>query len=187
MPYKTLPVTNDHAQFVIESIKFLHHTKDRYMKAVFIPLLLISSVLSTSVFAADSPQAANSEASTLARKNYPDLPPPAGPYSIAVRHGKTLYLSGMTAFGSEAQGKGMLEQAEAIFDQMERVTQAEGIGMENLIKVTIFVTSMDDVAALRQMLAQQYGGANPASSLVRVVELAAPGLNIEIEAVFALS
>lgn len=51
----------------------------------------------------------------------------------------------------------MLEQAEAIFDQMERVTQAEGIGMENLIKVTIFVTSMDDVAALRQMLAKQYG------------------------------
>lgn len=121
----------------------------------------------------------------IVRKNYPSLPAPAGPYSIAVAHNNTLYLSGMTAYGTPAQGKGMLAQAEAIFGQMRLVTQAEGISMKNLIKVTIFVTSMDDVAALRQFLLKQYDGENPASSMIQVAGLAAPGLNIEIEAVFA--
>ena len=156
------------------------------MKTYLFTLLLISSVLSASVFAADTPQPVNRENTMLIRKNYPDLPAPAGPYSIAVRHGNTLYLSGMTAYGTPAQNKGMVEQAGAVFDQIKLVTQAEGISMKDLIKVTIFVTSLDDVAALRQVLSQQYDGSNPASSLIRVAGLAAPGLNIEIEAVFAL-
>ncbi len=113
------------------------------------------------------------------------MPAPAGPYSIAVSHGDTLYLSGLTAYGTPAQGKNVVEQADAIFAQMRQITEAEGIGMKDLIKVTIFVTSMDDVAWLRQTLVKQYAGEYPASSMIQVAGLAAPGLNIEIEAVFA--
>ncbi|ROL90345.1 enamine deaminase RidA [Pseudomonas chlororaphis] len=128
----------------------------------------------------------NGETSVINRKNYPSLPEPAGPYSVSVRHNGTLYLSGMTAFGTPAQGKDIARQAEAIFEQIKRVTQAEGIGMRDLIKVTIFVTSMDEVGALREVLSKNYGGAYPASSLVRVAGLFSPEVNIEIEAVFAV-
>ena len=41
----------------------------------------------------------------IERKNYDALGPAVGPYSHAVKNGNTLYLSGFTAFGTEAQGK----------------------------------------------------------------------------------
>lgn len=122
----------------------------------------------------------------LTRMNYASLPQPAGPYSIAVRHNGTLYLSGITAFGTAAQGKGVACQADAVFAQIALVIDAEGISMENLIKVTIFVTAMDDIGELRQTLVKHYCGAHPASSLVQVAGLFSAEVNIEIEAVFAL-
>jgi 2-iminobutanoate/2-iminopropanoate deaminase len=122
----------------------------------------------------------------LLRKNYASLPPPAGPYSVAVRHNGTLYLSGMTAFGTPAQGRSVAEQAQAIFDQIRRVTEAESIGMKDLVKVTIFVTSMENITSLRDVLTRNYDGAYPASSLVKVAGLFSPEVHIEIETVFAL-
>jgi len=127
----------------------------------------------------------NGENTMVVRKHYPSLPAPAGPYSVAVHHNGTLYLSGMTAFGTPAQGKDIASQAEAIFEQMKQVTQAEKITMRNLIKVTIFVTSMNDVGALREVLSKNYDGAYPASSLVKVAGLFSPEVNIEVEALFA--
>ncbi|WP_273829712.1 RidA family protein [Pseudomonas chlororaphis subsp. aureofaciens] len=156
------------------------------MKALVVACLIAGAASSLPVFAAGSPNSSSGENSMITRTNYPALPEPAGPYSVAVRHNNTLYLSGMTAFGTPAQGKDIARQAEAIFEQMQRVTQAEGIGMRELIKVTIFVTSMDDVGALRSVLSKHYDGSYPASSLVKVAGLFSEDVNIEIEAVFAL-
>ncbi|WDH33005.1 RidA family protein [Pseudomonas chlororaphis] len=156
------------------------------MKALAVACVLAGLINALPASAADSPISANGETSVITRKNYPSLPEPAGPYSVSVRHNGTLYLSGMTAFGTPAQGKDIARQTEAIFEQIKRVTQAEGIGMRDLIKVTIFVTSMDEVGALREVLSKNYGGAYPASSLVRVAGLFSPEVNIEIEAVFAV-
>ena len=158
------------------------------MKIHLLLSLLISLFFTTSTFAADTnkQKPTHNEDSTLIRKNYPNLPAPSGPYSIVVRHNNTLYLSGITAFGTPAQDKGMAEQAKAIFEQIKQITQAEGIGMRELIKVTIYVTSTDDITTLRQLLSEQYEGHNPASSLIHIAGLAAPELNIEIEAIFAI-
>ncbi|MFY9962099.1 RidA family protein [Pseudomonas sp.] len=156
------------------------------MKALVVACLLAGTVSSLPVVAADSPNPRNGERSMLSRMNYPTLPEPAGPYSVSVRHNGTLYLSGITAFGTPAQGKDIATQAEAIFSQIQRVTQAEGIGMRNLIKVTVFVTSMDDIGSLRAVLSKHYEGSYPASSLIKVAGLFSPDVNIEIEAVFAV-
>ncbi|MFA2533581.1 RidA family protein [Pseudomonas chlororaphis] len=156
------------------------------MKALAVACVLAGLVNALPASAADTPISGNGETSMVIRKNYPTLPEPAGPYSVSVRHNGTLYLSGMTAFGTPAQGKDIAKQAEAIFEQVKRVTQAEGIAMHDLIKVTIFVTSMDEVGALREVLSKHYDGAYPASSLVRVAGLFSPEVNIEVEAVFAI-
>lgn len=156
------------------------------MKSLAFACLLVGSITCLPSMTTASPTAANGETVVLTRKNYPSLPEPAGPYSVSVHHNNTLYLSGMTAFGTPAQGKGMAQQADAIFEQMKQVTQAEGISLRDLIKVTVFVTSMDDVGALREVLSKHYDGAYPASSLVRVAGLFSPEVNIEIEAAFAI-
>ncbi|WP_428943345.1 RidA family protein [Pantoea sp. FN060301] len=120
------------------------------------------------------------------RKNYPELGEVKAPYVHAVKHLHTLYISGLTAFGTAAQHAGIAEQAEEVFSQIRKVAQAEGTNFSSLIKVTIFITSFEEIDALREVLYRNYGNALPASSLVEVSRLFSPDLKIEIEAVFGL-
>ncbi|AUX92556.1 RidA family protein [Mixta gaviniae] len=121
------------------------------------------------------------------RKNYPQLGEVKGPYVHAVRHGETLYISGLTAFGSDAQKEGIAAQAEAIFHQLNVIARAEGTTLHALLKVTIFVTSLREIDALRAVLYRHFGDHLPASSLVQVSQLFSPDLSIEIEAILALN
>ncbi|MEN4545815.1 RidA family protein [Pantoea agglomerans] len=120
------------------------------------------------------------------RKNYPQLGEVKAPYVHAVKHGATLYVSGLTAFGTAAQQGDMAEQAEAIFDQLRAVAAAEHTSLAALLKVTIFITSFTEITALREVLYRNYGEHLPASSLVQVSGLFSTDLRIEIEAIFAL-
>lgn len=104
------------------------------------------------------------------RKNYPQLGEVNAPYVHAVKHGTTLYVSGLTAFGTAAQQGNMAEQAEAIFEQLRAVAAAENTSL----------------AALRDVLYRHYGEHLPACSLVQVSGLFSTDLRIEIEAIFAL-
>ncbi len=123
---------------------------------------------------------------TVDRINYPELGLPVGPYTHAVIHGDTLYTSGFTAFGTEAQSGSIGQQARAIFAQLEIIAKQKNISMDNLIKVTVFVTELTDMTALRDTLSDLYGTHVPASSLIKIESLFAAELKIEIEAVFAL-
>lgn len=120
------------------------------------------------------------------RKNYPQLGEVKAPYVHAVKHGETLYVAGLTAFGTAAQQGDMAEQAESIFDQLRAIAAAEHTSLASLLKVTIFITSFTEITALREVLYRNYGEHLPASSLVQVSGLFSADLRIEIEAIFAL-
>jgi 2-iminobutanoate/2-iminopropanoate deaminase len=122
----------------------------------------------------------------IVRKTYASLAPAVGPYSHAVKNGNTLYLSGFTAFGTDAQGQSMEKQAQAILEQIEAVAREEGTDLRSLIKVTMFITDFSQVGELRNVLAHHYRGNLPASSLVEVSALFSKDLNIEIEAIIGL-
>ncbi|MEH6631018.1 MAG: RidA family protein [Halopseudomonas aestusnigri] len=122
----------------------------------------------------------------IQRINFPELGMPVGPYTHAVVHGDTLYTSGFTAFGTKAQSGTLAEQALAISAQLNIIATQQNTTMENLIKVTVFVTDLTDIVALRETLIDLYGDHTPASSLIKIEALFAPELKIEIEAVFAL-
>lgn len=120
------------------------------------------------------------------RKNYPQLGEVKAPYVHAVKHGNTLYVSGLTAFGTSAQKGSIAEQAEAIFGQLHQIATAEGISLASLLKVTIFVTSLKDIDSLRVVLFRHFGQHLPASSLVQISGLFSADLLVEIETIFAL-
>ena len=122
----------------------------------------------------------------IIRKNYPELGEVKAPYVHSVKHGSTLYVSGLTAFGTPAQHTGIVEQAEEIFSQIRKIASAEETDFSALIKVTIFITSFEDIDALRHVLFHYYGDHLPASSLVQVSALFSPDLKIEIEGIIAL-
>jgi 2-iminobutanoate/2-iminopropanoate deaminase len=123
---------------------------------------------------------------SLVRKNLAELGLPVGPYTHAVVHGDTVYTSGFTAFGSEAQDGPAGDQTSAVLDQLDTLARAFGRSLRDLVKVTVFVTDPADIPGIRTVLTDRYGDAVPASSLVMVAGLFAPELKIEIEAVFAL-
>ncbi|WP_313382903.1 RidA family protein [Pantoea sp.] len=124
--------------------------------------------------------------SAIERINYLALGEVKAPYVHAVKHGNTLYVSGLTAYGSAAQTGSVAEQAKVIFDQFQLIAEAENKTLSALLKVTLFITSFEDIDALRQVLFHYYGDHLPASSLVQVSALFSPDLKIEIEAVMAL-
>ncbi|CUW17061.1 Putative reactive intermediate deaminase TdcF [Serratia grimesii] len=123
---------------------------------------------------------------SLKRINYPHLPTPGAPYVHAVRHGDTLYISGLTAFATEAQGQATQQQTQAILEQLATITAAEGTNLKALIKITVFLTNISDLQTIRPVLFDYFDGALPACSLVAVSALFSPLVSVEIEAVVAL-
>ena len=124
---------------------------------------------------------------SLQRINIPELGMPVGPYVHAVVHNNVVHSSGFTAAGTAHQNSPIADQAEAVFDQLERLARHLGTDMDKLIKVTVFVTDLSDIASLRDRLLMLYGTHLPASSLIKVDQLFLPELKIEIEASFALA
>jgi 2-iminobutanoate/2-iminopropanoate deaminase len=120
------------------------------------------------------------------RKNYPHLAQPVGPCVQAVKHNGMLFLSGLTALGSSAQGRGITEQAEAIFKAIASIARTERTDISSLVKVTMFVTSLQFVRELRAALTKQFGDCSPMSSLVQIGKLLSPEVLVEVEAVLAV-
>jgi len=122
----------------------------------------------------------------IQRKNYPELGEVLGPYSHSVIHNNTLYTSGLTAFGSDSQTQSIEAQTRRIFSQIELICQSHNVALKNLIKVTLFVSDLTQMDALRSTLFDLYGDYIPASSLIKVDALFSEDLKIEVEAIIAL-
>ena len=124
------------------------------------------------------------------RKNYPDIAPAGASFSRGVRVGNLLFVAGCTARGTEAQGKGIIEQLEVTLDRIARIVAEEGGAPADIVKITTFVTSIPDWRTHREaqeaLFAEYFRGQYPANTLVEITALAEPGLDVEIEAIAEL-
>lgn len=117
------------------------------------------------------------------------MAPPVSHYCDAVRFGDLLFISGMV--GVDGNGKVIGEgdaarQTRQIFENMGRVLSAFGAGFGDVLKVTVFLTDIDDRARINPVRREFFGAARPASTLVEVSRLVRPELLVEIEAVVGL-
>ncbi len=120
------------------------------------------------------------------RINYEQLPQIVGPYVHATKHNQTLYISGLTAYGTHAQSSDISAQTQEILNQLLTILELEKRSRSDIVKVTIFVKDITMLATIRQELFQFYEGNLPACSLVEISQLIHPDLLIEFEAVVAL-
>jgi 2-iminobutanoate/2-iminopropanoate deaminase len=110
-------------------------------------------------------------------------------YSQAVEvpaNARWLHISGQV--GATPDGtilKGFEAQAKQCWANVTALLAAGGMGVEDLVKVNIFVASADVVAASRKIRDEALKGAEPASTYLVVAALAHPDLVVEIEAVAA--
>lgn len=114
------------------------------------------------------------------------LAEPISHFTDAVRAGDALFLSGIVAVDAKGDlvgGDDVVAQARQVFDNMRAVLGAAGCGFEDVVKVTIFLTDIDERPRINPVRQEMFGAARPASTLVEVPRLAVPGARIEIEAV----
>jgi len=107
---------------------------------------------------------------------------PVGPYSPVVRAGPWLICSGQLglADGSLVEG-GVAAQARRALGNMASLLQAEGSGLDDVVKTTVFLTDMADFAALNEVYVAAFGDHRPARSAFAVAGLPLGAL-VEIEA-----
>lgn len=118
------------------------------------------------------------------------LPAPLSHYTDAVRFGNILLISGLTAHDSEGRlvgGADAAAQTRQILTNIKLVLDAAGATFADILKVTVFLTNIDDRAAINPVRQEFFGAARPASTLIEVSRLALPEMKVEIEAIVGLS
>lgn len=115
-------------------------------------------------------------------------PDPYEPFRLALgyRVGDLIFVSGQAAIDQNGQAVGAGDfdaQAEQTFANLERVLAAGGSSLENVVKVTIFLTDMANFPKIVELRGKWFTAPYPADTIVEVTALALPELMIEIEAV----
>lgn len=111
---------------------------------------------------------------------------PISHFTDAVRAGGLLFVSGIVAVDGEGQlvgGDDVVAQTRQVLDNMHAVLAAGGCGFEDVVKVTVFLTDVDDRPLINPLRQEAFGSTRPASTLVEVPRLAVEGAKVEIECV----
>ena len=119
----------------------------------------------------------------------PELVSPLGHYSDAVRLKDLVFVSGCVPLDQDGKlvGEGdFLAQARQTFENLGHVLRASGTDFPHVLKLTIYLTDIDDRPHMTPVRREFFGETRPASTLVEVSALALPGIKVEVEAVAAV-
>lgn len=117
-----------------------------------------------------------------------NAPAAIGPYSQAIRaEGRFLFCSGqipLTPAGELVSGD-VKDQARQCMENVKGLLGAAGVSLENVVKTTIFLSSMDHFAAVNEVYGSYFEGNPPARSTVAAAGLPKNvDVEIEVTAVF---
>jgi 2-iminobutanoate/2-iminopropanoate deaminase len=116
----------------------------------------------------------------------PGLAEPISHYTDAVRAGDLLFVSGFVP----VDGEGHLVGGDDVVAQTRQVLAnlaAAGATFADVVKVTVYLTDIEDRARINPVRQEIFGDTRPASTLVEVSALSTPGAKVEIDAVALLS
>ena len=112
-------------------------------------------------------------------------PQAIGPYSQAVRFNDLLFISGQIPIeprsGAILAGN-IKEQTKQILENLNSILTAGESSLNNVLRVTIFLTNLEDYAAVNEVYTQFFEESQPARSTVQVSRLPMDA-QIEIDAI----
>jgi len=124
------------------------------------------------------------------RSNPDGVAKPVGTYSHAVRVETTdaiwIYISGQIANDLEGNlvGPGDLRaQTRQVFENLKAILEANGATFADVVKIGTYLTTLDDLAGMREVRSEYLTSEPPASTAVQVVALVVPDALIEIDLV----
>lgn len=117
----------------------------------------------------------------------PNAPAAIGPYSQAIKaSGNFLFCSGQIALTPEGEliETSVDDQAEQALKNLGAVLSEAGLSYEDVVKTTIFLSSMEHFATVNEIYRKFFKNDPPARSTVAVAGLPR-GVDVEIEAIAA--
>ena len=111
---------------------------------------------------------------------------PISHFTDAVRAGELLFVSGIVPVDAERRlvgGDDVVAQARAVFANMQDVLAAVGCSFADVVKVTVYLTDIDDRPLVNPVRQEVFGATRPASTLVEISALVIPGARIEVDAI----
>ena len=117
-------------------------------------------------------------------------PAAVGPYSqsVAAPAGRTVYLSGQIGLEpgtGELVSENFDAQVRQAFANMQAVIEAAGGRLENLVKLTLFLTDLGKFASANAIMAELIPQPFPARSTIGVASLP-KGAQFEVEAIIVI-
>lgn len=112
-------------------------------------------------------------------------PKAIGPYSQAIQAGDFLFLSGQVPLDpktGELVKADIRQQTEQVLENIKGVLESQKLGMENVVKVIIFLKNIEDFNQVNEVYGTYFPTSPPARSTVEVARLPR-NAEIEIEAI----
>ena len=116
-------------------------------------------------------------------------PKALGPYSQAIRANGFVFCSGQIPIDPAAGAvvaTTVEDQTRQAITNLRQVLEAAGSGLDKVVKTTVFISDMNDFAALNAVYAELFGDSKPARSCVQAARLP-KDVRVEIEAIAALA
>jgi len=116
---------------------------------------------------------------------WPGSPVDGAPYSPGIRSGSLVFVSGQVPLDPSTRSivSGEFEdRVRQCIANVERVLIADGLGLEHVVKVTVFLTDLDMFGRLNAVYTPVWGETKPARSCVQVSRLPMD-VDVEIEAI----
>ena len=128
---------------------------------------------------------------TTFRRHVPDdVAPPFATYAHGVEiDGPARFLFGAGQVGVDRDGRvgdGITEQAELVWRNIERVLASAGMGIGDIVQLTMYLLDREDRTEARRVRDEALGDHRPASTLLFVSGLSDPAWRIEIDFVAAV-
>ena len=123
--------------------------------------------------------------SELQRVHTDQAPAASGPYSQAIVVDGWVYCSGQIPLdptSGELVGGDIATQTHQSLRNLAQVLQAAGSSLQNVVKTTVFLSDMNDFAAMNEVYAEHFGDHRPARAAVQAAALP-KFCDVEIECV----
>ncbi len=104
----------------------------------------------------------------------PNAPEPIGPYSQAVKHGNLLFVSGQIPVdrNGRTEKNDIRRATRLVMENISAILEAAGMGMQNVVKASIFLRDMADFAVVNEVYGSYFtDGIPPARETLQVARL----------------
>jgi 2-iminobutanoate/2-iminopropanoate deaminase len=105
----------------------------------------------------------------------PNAPEAIGPYSQAIRAGKTVYLAGQIAIDPKTKqvmaNASIEDQTRLVLENLKAVLAADGLGLEHIVATTVFLKDLNEFGKMNEVYATFFQSAPPARATVEVARL----------------